>query len=116
MDLREMGYDDREWINLAHERDRWWAYVRAAMNLRDPLIPFFLDQWSSARGRAYPPAATNAHWCCKKTCGMVNKGVRSKDMEKHRWGGQGWNPAVEPNKKKKKKKKKKYGNGAHPTP
>ncbi|KAJ4441271.1 hypothetical protein ANN_11125 [Periplaneta americana] len=35
MDLREMGYDDREWINLAQDRDRWWAYVRAAMNFRE---------------------------------------------------------------------------------
>ncbi|KAJ4434159.1 hypothetical protein ANN_16479 [Periplaneta americana] len=34
MDLREVGYDDREWINLAHDRDQWRAYVRAAMNLR----------------------------------------------------------------------------------
>ncbi|KAJ4437003.1 hypothetical protein ANN_17135 [Periplaneta americana] len=34
MDLREVGYDDREWINLAQDRDRWRAYVRAAMNLR----------------------------------------------------------------------------------
>ncbi|KAJ4433494.1 hypothetical protein ANN_15798 [Periplaneta americana] len=36
MDLREMGYDDREWINLAQDRDQWRAYVRAAMNLRVP--------------------------------------------------------------------------------
>ncbi|KAJ4428825.1 hypothetical protein ANN_25818 [Periplaneta americana] len=36
MDLREVGYDDRDWINLAHDRDRWLAYVRAAMNLRVP--------------------------------------------------------------------------------
>ncbi|KAJ4436762.1 hypothetical protein ANN_16894 [Periplaneta americana] len=36
MDLREVGYDDREWINLAQERDQWRAYVRAAMNLRVP--------------------------------------------------------------------------------
>ncbi|KAJ4427519.1 hypothetical protein ANN_25167 [Periplaneta americana] len=33
MDLREVGYDDRDWINLAQDRDRWRAYVRAAMNL-----------------------------------------------------------------------------------
>ncbi|KAJ4426172.1 hypothetical protein ANN_26981 [Periplaneta americana] len=26
MDLREVGYDDRDWINLAQDRDRWWAY------------------------------------------------------------------------------------------
>ncbi|KAJ4446490.1 hypothetical protein ANN_13186 [Periplaneta americana] len=31
MDLREVGYDDRDWINLAQDRDRWRAYVRAAM-------------------------------------------------------------------------------------
>ncbi|KAJ4442618.1 hypothetical protein ANN_04207 [Periplaneta americana] len=35
MDLREVGYDDREWINLAQDRAKWRAYVRAAMNLRD---------------------------------------------------------------------------------
>ncbi|KAJ4431658.1 hypothetical protein ANN_20257 [Periplaneta americana] len=36
MDLREVGCDDRDWINLAQDRDRWRAYVRAAMNLRVP--------------------------------------------------------------------------------
>ncbi|KAJ4432413.1 hypothetical protein ANN_21032 [Periplaneta americana] len=36
MDLREVGYDDREWINLAQDRDRWRAYVRVEMNLRVP--------------------------------------------------------------------------------
>ncbi|KAJ4433807.1 hypothetical protein ANN_16119 [Periplaneta americana] len=36
MDLREVGYEDRDWINLAQDRDRWRAYVRAAMNLRVP--------------------------------------------------------------------------------
>ncbi|KAJ4427784.1 hypothetical protein ANN_25437 [Periplaneta americana] len=35
MDLREVGYDGRDWINLAQHRDRWRAYVRAAMNLRN---------------------------------------------------------------------------------
>ncbi|KAJ4434504.1 hypothetical protein ANN_23066 [Periplaneta americana] len=34
MDLREVGNDDRDWINLAQDRDRWRAYVRAAMNFR----------------------------------------------------------------------------------
>ncbi|KAJ4438577.1 hypothetical protein ANN_14524 [Periplaneta americana] len=44
MDLREVGYYDRDWINLAQDRDRWWAYVRAAMNLRRHVPP---DLWSS---------------------------------------------------------------------
>ncbi|KAJ4438933.1 hypothetical protein ANN_14887 [Periplaneta americana] len=34
MDLREAGYDDREWINFAQDSDQWRSYVRAAMNLR----------------------------------------------------------------------------------
>ncbi|KAJ4449577.1 hypothetical protein ANN_00979 [Periplaneta americana] len=34
MDLREVGYDDKDWINLAQDRDQWRAYVRVAMNLR----------------------------------------------------------------------------------
>ncbi|KAJ4449068.1 hypothetical protein ANN_00463 [Periplaneta americana] len=34
MDLREVGYDGRDWINLAQDRDQWRAYVRAAVNLR----------------------------------------------------------------------------------
>ncbi|KAJ4429767.1 hypothetical protein ANN_21971 [Periplaneta americana] len=39
MDLREMGYDDRDWINFAQDRDQWRAYVKAAMNLRVPQKP-----------------------------------------------------------------------------
>ncbi|KAJ4435082.1 hypothetical protein ANN_23657 [Periplaneta americana] len=36
MDLRDVGYDDKEWINLAQDRDQWRVYVRAAMNVRVP--------------------------------------------------------------------------------
>ncbi|KAJ4438944.1 hypothetical protein ANN_14898 [Periplaneta americana] len=44
MDLREVGYD-RDWINLAQDRDRWRVYVRAAMNLRqgDALSPLLFN-------------------------------------------------------------------------
>ncbi|KAJ4452282.1 hypothetical protein ANN_03800 [Periplaneta americana] len=34
MDLREVGYDGRNWINLAQDRERWRGYGRAAVNLR----------------------------------------------------------------------------------
>ncbi|KAJ4429775.1 hypothetical protein ANN_21979 [Periplaneta americana] len=54
MDLREVGYDDREWINLAQDRDQWRAYVRAAMNLRCRLSrpeSIDVDSFSGLRGR-----------------------------------------------------------------
>ena len=34
MDLREVGCDAGDWIDIAEDRDQWRAYVRAVMNLR----------------------------------------------------------------------------------
>ena len=36
IDLREVGCDPGDWIDLAEDRDQWRAYVRAVMNLRVP--------------------------------------------------------------------------------
>ena len=36
MDLREVGCDPGEWIDLTEDRDQWRAYVMAVMNLRVP--------------------------------------------------------------------------------
>jgi hypothetical protein len=36
MDLREIGWDGMDWIDLAQDRDRWRALVNTALNLRVP--------------------------------------------------------------------------------
>jgi hypothetical protein len=35
-DLREIGWDGGDWIDLPQDRDQWRALVRAVMNLRVP--------------------------------------------------------------------------------
>jgi hypothetical protein len=36
MDLREIGWDGLDWIELAQDRDQWRALVNRLMNLRVP--------------------------------------------------------------------------------
>jgi hypothetical protein len=36
MDHREIRIDGANWIRLAQDKVRWWAYVSTAMNLRVP--------------------------------------------------------------------------------
>jgi hypothetical protein len=36
MDLREIGWDGMDWIDLTLDRDQWRALVNAVMNLRGP--------------------------------------------------------------------------------
>jgi hypothetical protein len=36
MDLREIGWNGRDWIELAQSRDQWRALVNTMMNLRNP--------------------------------------------------------------------------------
>ncbi|KAJ4450575.1 hypothetical protein ANN_02002 [Periplaneta americana] len=61
MDLREVGCDDRDLINLAQDRNRWRAYVRAAMNLRVSQIEFLLKLLCTV----FTPAA----FSCSKNAG-----------------------------------------------
>jgi hypothetical protein len=35
-DLREIGWGDMDWIDLAEDRDQWRALVNTVMNLRLP--------------------------------------------------------------------------------
>jgi hypothetical protein len=36
MDLREIGWDDMDWIDLAQNRDQWKALMNTVMNLWVP--------------------------------------------------------------------------------
>jgi hypothetical protein len=36
MDLREIGWDGMDWIDLPRDRDQWRALLNAVMNLRVP--------------------------------------------------------------------------------
>ncbi|KAJ4445429.1 hypothetical protein ANN_07234 [Periplaneta americana] len=58
MDLREVGYDDRDWINLAQDRDRWLAYMlmicrgRQRPRTRARTEPTVLDEVTKGHDRA----------------------------------------------------------------
>jgi hypothetical protein len=36
MDLREIGWDGVDWIDMAQDRDQWRALVNTVLNLRVP--------------------------------------------------------------------------------
>jgi hypothetical protein len=36
MNLREIGWDGADWIDMAQNRDRWRAVVNTVLNLRVP--------------------------------------------------------------------------------
>jgi len=36
LDIQEVGWVGTDWIYLAQNRDKWWAFVNAVMNLRVP--------------------------------------------------------------------------------
>jgi hypothetical protein len=36
MDLREIGWDGVDWIDVAHVRDQWRAFVNTVLKLRVP--------------------------------------------------------------------------------
>jgi hypothetical protein len=36
MDLREIGWDGTDWIDMAQDREQWRALVNTVLNLRFP--------------------------------------------------------------------------------
>jgi hypothetical protein len=59
MDLREIGWDGVDWIELAQDRDQWRALVNTVMNLlRVPSncweFPEWLHNWQFLRKGSAP--------------------------------------------------------------
>jgi hypothetical protein len=66
MDLREIGIDGANWIQLAQDRVQWRAFVNTVMNLRVPyesgvqlLLLESFRVWET-RSQCFPPASN----CC----------------------------------------------------
>jgi hypothetical protein len=36
IDLREIGWYDMDWINVAQDWEQWWAFVKTVLILRVP--------------------------------------------------------------------------------
>jgi hypothetical protein len=48
MDLREIGWGGMDWINLAQNRDQWWALVKTVINRRGPKnVGNILSGWAT---------------------------------------------------------------------
>ncbi|KAJ4427756.1 hypothetical protein ANN_25409 [Periplaneta americana] len=55
MDLREVGYDDRDWINLAQNRDQWRAYGAIILKItkKDDKMESFGILHAFSEGKVY---------------------------------------------------------------
>jgi hypothetical protein len=51
IDLREVGWDGVDWIDLAQDRDQWRSLVNTVMNLR---VPEWLHNWQLLRKGSTP--------------------------------------------------------------
>jgi hypothetical protein len=58
MDLREIGWNSMNWIELAHDRDQWRAVVNTVMNPWVPKncweFPEWLHNWQLLRKGSAP--------------------------------------------------------------
>ena len=36
MDLKDLGWEARDWIDLVQDMDKWWTVLKTAVNRRVP--------------------------------------------------------------------------------
>jgi hypothetical protein len=36
MDVKEIGWEEVDWIHLSQDKDQWWALVNSVTNLQVP--------------------------------------------------------------------------------
>ena len=87
MDLQQVGGGCEDWMELAQDRDRWWALVSTVMNLRVP-------QMRGISLIAAEPVSfsrrTLLHGVIKyyiKTCHTTQTALRSRQAEYYECGG-----------------------------
>jgi hypothetical protein len=55
IDLREIGWDGGDWIDLAQDRDQWRALVKAVMNsIKRWEVLEWLHNWQLLKKRSAP--------------------------------------------------------------
>jgi hypothetical protein len=64
MDLREIGWDGVDWIDVAQDRDQWRALLNMVMNLRVPLnVVKRLQNWWLLK-KSSAPRVSKYSTCC----------------------------------------------------
>ncbi|KAJ4434661.1 hypothetical protein ANN_23228 [Periplaneta americana] len=117
MDLREVGYDDRDWINLAQDRDRWRAYHMPELQRPEPCcnihcINLVIRRMRSIKGRRskkpLPPSSSQpldlapgcrgASQTLRKPDGAIEKTAidwNPQGVRKRGWPRKTWKRSIE---------------------